>query len=283
MSASHRVRHWIEWLAMGLTASGCLTGSASGGVIFDASGTAASGRLVAVRATLAISGDGLTVDLENVSPANTTEASEVLTSFYFDIRKGASRPGLSFASAAGSVWLVRDGRTDVEYHYLPQTFTQASGLQSDLKAMKNGDASWQFRVMSATAIPLLGFGLGTVGNSKFASNGFTPSIVGPAGNSMLDFGIFRGGDLNPKGVLASRYLVKNRLTFRFTGLAGYDDSHIVGRAVFGLGSSPDSVLESVVVVVPEPATGLLTLTGVALAAAACRRRLPRRQPGSGRP
>ena len=288
MSASHRigkrVRNGIEWLAMCLSVSGFLSGAAFGGVIFDASGTAASGRLVTVRATLTISGDGLAVDLENISPANTAEASEVLTSFYFDIVKfdivkGAARPALSLASAAGFVWLVRDGKSDIEYQYVPQTFTQVAGLQSELKATNRGDASWQFRVMDAKSEPLLAFGIGTVGNTVLAPNGFTPSIVGPSGNAMLDFGIFRGGDLDPKGVLANRYLVKNRATFLFTGLDGYDESDIVGRAVFGLGSSPDSVL----VAVPEPATILLTLAGVASAAAACRRRPPRRQPGSGRP
>jgi hypothetical protein len=118
--------------------------------------------------------------------------------------------------------------------------------------------------MDATAAPQLGFGIGTVGNSGFGpNNGFTPSIVG-TGNTMINFAIYRGGDIDPTGVLNNRFLVKNTATFTFTGLSGYTEANIVDKVVFGLGTSPDSTLT---VSVPEPATyALIVAAAIAVVA-----------------
>jgi hypothetical protein len=279
MASWRRVRWFLACVVVEASAAGGFAPSVMAGVILTGSGPAASGRVVAARATVSIVGDDLTVDLENVSPANTAEASEVLTSLYFDIRKGGVRPPLSFASATGFVWLVRNGTNDMEYRYVPQTFTQVSGIPSDLKAVNRGDASWQFLTMDETQEPFFGLGLGTVGNSDLDPNGFDPSVVGPPGNTMLNFGIYRGGDINPKGVLANRYVVKNKATFRFKGAAGYDESDIVEHAAFGFGTGPDSV-----VIVPEPPAAILApaLTALGVALRRLRRRpSPSREAGHG--
>lgn len=263
MASWHRVRWVLVCVAAEALAAGGLDPSVMAGVILTGSGPAASGRAVAARATFSIVGDDLTVDLENVSSVDTAEASEVLTSLYFDILKGGVRPPLSFTGATGFVWLVRSGTSDLEYLYEPQTFTQVSGIPSDLKAVNRGDASWQFLTMDETREPLFGLGLGTVANNALSPNDFDPSIVGPSGNTMLNFGIYRGGDISPKGVLANRYVVKNTATFHFKGVAGYEESDIVEHAAFGFGTSPDSVI-----IVPEPPAAILapaiTALGVAL-------------------
>ena len=105
---------------------------------------------------------------------------------------------------------------------------------------------------------------------------YTPQIVGQ-GNTMINFGIYRGGDIDPNGVLNNKYLVKNTATFTFTGVSGYTEAHIVDKVVFGLGTSPDSTLT---VALPEPAgCGLLAAAAAVLAARRARRRtVPTRRP-----
>ena len=264
---------------------------ASGSVMFTGSGVSAAGTPVAFHATLTIggsTGDDLTVTLANTSPVDSRYSADVLGSFYFDVVSGTRRPTLTYASASGFVYQVRSGTTDVPNFYTPQTFTPNCCAASNLRAVDNGDGSWQFRTMDAALSPFLGFGIGTVGNSSppiASGNGFTPSIVG-TGNSMINFSIYRGGDIDPQGQLDLKYLVRNSATFRFTGVAGYTEEAIATKAVFGLGTGPDSTL---LVVVPEPegyvivATGCLTALGWLL----IRRRTgglkPAARPASGHP
>ena len=262
-------------LTMTLTMTACiaivsLTDRALGSIVFPVSGTSAAGNPVSFAATLAMAGNTLTVQLDNTSPVNSVDAADILTSFYFDIVSGTNRPTLSYASASGFLYLVRSGTTDLPYSYTPQTFTQGSGTASNIRAVNNGDNSWQFRTMAAASPPNLGFGIGTVGNSTFSPNGFTPQIVGQ-GNTMINFGIYRGGDVDPKGVLNNKYLVKNTATFTFNGVAGYTEANIVDKVVFGLGTTPDSTLT---VSLPEPGACALLASAVAaqLGFGRCRRR-----------
>ena len=154
-----------------------------------------------------------------------------------------------------------NGKPDVAKYYAPQTFSAFTGSASKLMATREDDGSWQFRRMNESRFPGLGFGIGTVGNSSApigSGNGFTPAIVGN-GNSMINFSIYRGGDIDPKGAgMDGAYLVKNSATFTFTGLAGFTEKNIVPRALFGLGTRPDS---TVLVVVPEPGGFVIALSG----------------------
>lgn len=246
------------------------TQRAPASLVFPATGTSAKGHPVAFAATFTMSGNALTIRLDNTSPVDSTDAADVLTSFYFDIAKGSTRPTLAYTGASGFLWLVRDGASDLPYRYTPQTFTQVGGIASDIRALANGDNSWQFRTMNPASDPHLGFGIGTVGNSAFSPNGFTPQIVGQ-GNTMINFAIYRGGDIAPKGVLDNKYLVKNTATFTFTGVDGYTEADIVDKVVFGLGTGPDSTLT---ISLPEPpGTALLAAGGVAFAACRVWRRL----------
>ena len=109
-------------------------------------------------------------------------------------------------------------------------------------------------------MPLGSFWIGTVANNDLSPNGFTPAVVGPSGNDFINFGIYQGGDIDPNGVLNNKYLVKNTATFNFTGVSGYKETDIRPKAVFGLGTTPESI-----VVVPEPST-IVIASGALLAA-----------------
>lgn len=242
-----------------------LVQSASASIVYTASGTSTAGIPVSFTATLTMSGSTLTITLDNTSPVNSTYPADVLTSFYFDILSGTNRPSLHYTAASGSLFLVRSGTTDLPYYYTPQTYTQVSGSLSDIRAVNANDNSWQFRTMNEAASPYLGFGIGTVGNNSFSPNGFTPLIV-----DQLDFAIYRGGDIDPKGALDQRYLVKNTATFTFTGVSGYTEVNFVDKVVFGLGTQPDSTFT---VSLPEPGTFFLVAAAtVALAAGRTLRR-----------
>lgn len=246
----------IVALAVGF-AIASLAGPAEGGLVFSVSGSAA-GSPVSFVATMTIAGGTLTIQLDNTSPVDTSAAAQVLTSFYFDILSGTSRPSLNFTGGSGFLYLVRSGTADLPYFYTPQTFTQVGGIASDLRAVNNGDQSWQLRAMAAASPPNLGFGIGTVANATFTPNGFTPAIVGQ-GSTMINFGIYRGADIEPTGVLDGRYLVRDSATFTFTGVDGYSEANIVDKVVFGLGTMPDATFT---VSLAEPETWALVAPAV---------------------
>lgn len=243
---------------------------ASAGVTFIGSGTSAAGNPVQFQADLSIVSGTLTIDLFNTSPVDSTATADVLSSFYFDIVDGTSRPTPAYESARGKVWKVISNALDQPYNYTPPasaggtgTYTLADGIpphpphvDSDLKAVKAGDQTWQFLGMNPLASPFLGFGIGTVGNSGFSGNGFTPAIVGK-GPAMIAFSIYKDGNILPVGNLTNEFLVQNHARFTFTNLGAFTESHIAPRAAFGLGTGPDSVI----LAVPEPAAVLLVACG----------------------
>lgn len=264
----------LTWAAAAaLLVVGCLALPARGAILVEATGTSAAGNPVAFRATLAITGDELAIDLENISPQPTSEPADVLASFYFDIVRDGIRPTLDYRSAVGQVVEVRKNAADQPVIYTPPptaggkgSVTPGLGL-SDLMATKRGDFTWQFRQFDPSYEPLAGFGLGTVGNSTLAPANFDPKVVDGG-----DFAIYRGDDIEPRGNLPGTSLARELVRFRFGVGEGWSEADIVDRFTFGLGTSPDSVI---VVSVPEPAAvaaSLLAVTGVVGCGAARRRR-----------
>lgn len=257
----------LAWAAAAaLLAVGCLVLPARGAVVVEAAGTSAAGNPVAFRATLAIVGNELSIDLENISPVPTSEPADVLGSFYFDLVRDGERPMLAYRSATGQVVEVLRNAADQPVIYTPPdkaggkgSVTPGLGL-SDLMATKRGDFTWQFRQFDPAYEPLAGFGLGTVGNSKLSPANFDPKVVD--GN---DFAIYRGDDIEPKGNLPGTYLARELVRFRFGFRGDWTEADIGHRFTFGLGTSPDSLI---VVTVPEPPAipaALLAATGFAAA------------------
>jgi hypothetical protein len=261
--------------ALAVAAVACAPRPAAGGTIIIASGTSRLGHPVQFQADLTITGNDLQIVLENLSPKDTTDADDVLTSFYFDIWNGTDRPTLTYESASGYVYQVNKGlNNDTAVYYTPpMPPVPATDKESNLLAKNPGDATWQFLEMDPAFAPNLGFGIGTVANNGLSPNGFTPAVVGPAGNDFINFGIYRttDGDIDPNGVLNKKYLVQNRATFHFSGVKGYTQRDIRPNAAFGLGTGPDSI-----VVVPEPSAIAIAAGGIVLAvwrrgrAGACR-------------
>ncbi len=264
----HSLGNSLAWaVAAAVLAVGCLALPARGAIVVEAVGTSAAGNPVAFRATLAIAGEELAIDLENISPGPTSEPADVLASFYFDISRGGVRPILDYRSAAGQVVEVLRNAADQPVIYSPPDTAGGKGMvmpglgTSDLMATKRGDFTWQFRQLDPTSEPLAGFGLGTAGNSDLAPANFDPKVV-----DGKDFAIARGDDIEPKGNLAGTYLARELVRFRFGLVGGWTEADIGHRFTFGLGTSPDSVL---VVTVHEPpavpaavlvATGLVAVT-----------------------
>ena len=262
----------LPWIGLLVAAVVLSTLPAEGSVIISGTGrTLVSGTVyhtVSAQATLSISGSTLSLVLANTSASNTTDPADALGSFYFDIAKGGLRPTLAYQSANGPLYKLLKDAPDQAYYYTPParaggsgTFTPGAGT-SDLRALKDGDGTWQFKTMNATTMPFLGFGIGTVGNAGFPGNGFDTDLVGK-GNSMINFSIYHGGDIQPNGNLKDAYLLKNSgtFTFTFTGTNHWTEADIRREAVFGFGTAPDGRI----VVAPEPSASALALLGAAAA------------------
>ena len=231
---------------------------------FNGVGTSAAGNPVAFRATMAISGTVLSVRLDNISPVATKASADVLSSFYFDVVKsGSIRPTVTYLTGTGQVYQVISGSADRAVIYSPPSSIVSGTGASNLKATSANDKTWEFRAMDPTLPPLEGFGIGTVGNSGLAPNGFTAAIVGPAGPGQVAFSIYTGADINPVGSLDRQYLVRDTATFTF-GLYKqgftFTEADIGPDALFGLGTGPDSVIE-----LPEPGGLSIAASGLVLA------------------
>ena len=226
---------------LGAVLCGLVVAPAYATVTFKTSGTSSVGTPVSFEADLTISGNTLSVVLSNTSPVSLLAPNDALSSFYFDILGiGNTRPALTYASAFGDVYL--GSRQN------PDTLQAAN---ANLKAVQAGDCKWEFKTMKATQTPLLGFGIGTVGNNNFTPNNFDGNIVGG-----FDYSIIKG-DVTTQNLDGTLW-VRDTATFSFTGVSGFTEANIANRVGFGLGTAPDKLMVSVV---PEPGTALLLAVG----------------------
>ncbi len=209
--------------------------AANATVVLTASGTSAAGVDVAFEARLTLSGDVLAVELVNNSPVDSLYPDDVLGSFYFDIvNNSGERPAMVYESAVGDACKGVKNGADI--------LIEAG---ADLRAGYIA-GGWQFRDdLDTMQVPMLGFGLGTVGNSQLSPNGFNGNLVSP-----VDYGIYTG-EITTQPLTNPDALVKETATFTFSGLTGFTEADISRSFAFGLGTAPDSLL------VPEPATMVL--------------------------
>lgn len=216
-----------------------------------ATGTSAAGTPVSFTATFTVSGSTLGLVLVNTSLVPTRATADVLSSFYFDVFQDGVPATLTLSAAAGPVYEVRRNDLDV---FVPGGLP---GGATNLRAVSKGDGTWQGRAMDSALAPGLGYGIGTVGNSAYRPNGFDPQVVDQADYTIYSTGTQR--DIDPVGNLAGRLLVRGTASFQFTGLDPKRPVEVVDTFVFGLGTSPDSVI----VVMPEPEPVALVMTGLA--------------------
>jgi hypothetical protein len=213
-------------------------------------------------AALTISGDNLTIVLTNDSlnhtdgPSHSRNPNDLLSSFYFDIFDGSTRPTLTYTGASGNVCLFVNAGVD------NCAVTQEPGDgsdEADLRAFVANDDGWQFKSGLSVVFgsDTLTFGIGTAGNNSMNPNGFNGNVV-----DGIDYAIYAGttGTATEGGApsLNGSYLVHNTVTYTFTGLTDFTEADISDEALFGLGTQPDSTG-----FVPEPGTALLLGMGLA--------------------
>jgi hypothetical protein len=200
-------------------------------------------------ADLSISGDILTLVLTNDSLNHVDGASpslnpnDLLSSFYFDVFDGFSRPSLTYTGASGDVCLTDSGAADD---------CSVVDKEADLRAFIGGDDTWQFRDDTTLGFgaDTLTFAVGTVGNNSFNPNGFNGSVV-----NGFDYSLYAGDATTAN--LDGDLLTTGSITFTWSGATGFTDADIADEVVFGLGTQPDSFG-----FVPEPGTGLLLGMGL---------------------
>lgn len=219
-------------------------------LVVPVSGTSAAGNPVSFTATFTTAGDVLSLTLANTSTTPTSAPADVLASFYFDLLQNGVRPQLAYAAASGLVYEVLRDEAD---RFVPG---RLPGGATDLRALTKDAGTWQFRTMNPGFPPGLGFGIGTVGNSKLKPNNFDPKIVDQADYTLYSTGT--RGDIQPVGNLPGRLLVRGTATFQFTGLQPHCPVEFSDRFVFGLGASPDSMI----VALPEPRAAALVASGL---------------------
>jgi hypothetical protein len=215
------------------------------------------------KADLTISGNTLTVVLTNDSLNHTDGAShsknrnDLISSFYFDIFNGVTRPTLTYTGATGDVCLFLNAAADD--CTVTRDNTIPGSTETDLRAFSANDDGWQFKsgLTLSFGSETLAFGIGTAGNNDLNPNGFMGNVV-----DGIDYAIYAGtpGTATESGAGSSiqgQYLVYNTATFTFTGVAGYTEANIRPEVLFGLGTQPDSTG-----FVPEPSTALLLGLGL---------------------
>lgn len=220
---------------------GMFTQGARATIIQSWSGLSSTNVQVAFEAHFTISGNTLTIDLHNNSPVHSQNPNDLLSSFYFDVVCGGTRPTLTYTDARGDVWQTPAGAPDF-----------LVTANANLRATAAGDNTWQFKVMNPSLAPFLGFGIGTVGNNGLSPNNFMGNIV-----NGRDYSIYRG-DITTSN-LNNELLVKDHAVFTFTGVSGCTEADIVAPSAFGLGTAPDSLEFT-----PEPGSLALLLAGSAL-------------------
>jgi hypothetical protein len=221
-------------------------------------------------ADLTIVGDTLTIVLTNDSLNHTNGSSpslnpnDLLTSFYFDIFNGTSRPTLTpGTNPATSPYTGATGNVCLTFK-LALDDCSVVDKEGDLRAFVAGDDTWQFRDgldwQVGSSLPLT-FGMGTAGNATFAGG---EDVIGGGGNGFggnivdgFDYGLYAGDATTAN--LNDDLLTTGSITFTWSDptLEGFTDADIVDQALFGLGTKPDSFG-----LVPEPGTGLLLGTGL---------------------
>lgn len=237
-----------------------LAGPAQATVVYTSAFTSATtGKIVAVEAGMAISGDLLTITLSNNSPTTSSDPADVLSGFFFDL---AGRPTLSYVSAVGTVANLGTN---------PNTLSP----DTDIKAVAKGDKGWAFvGTFDNTNAWKASYGLGTAGFSKGADS-FSGTIVGG-----LDYSIDSGTDVSARNLIRKSPLVYHSATFTLAGVSGLSDSAILSGVTFAFGTAPDAVsagvLRTVVssnsTAIPEPQPAAV-FAGALLMLAGARRRV----------
>ncbi len=234
-------------------------GSAQASVVYTDSGTVGSDS-VSASATFTISGNTLTIVLQNTSPANSLETpTNTLTGLTFKLNGGdpsltpvsAVSPNAIFDSAACSTSCTGTNvNVDGEWGY-----QNNYGSGGTLEAVAS----------SGYLTTGLSHDIGNFNNGAAGTN-----LAGPNSLDGVQFGIIsaNAGNLSTgNGGLSGNALIQDKVVLTLTGVSGLTESEI-GSVSFLYGTSPDATLTGSLCTtctpgsVPEP--GTVALFGVAL-------------------
>lgn len=238
--------------------------SAAHAVLYTGSGTQA-GNSVSASATLVISGNTLTITLQNTSPANTLESPGSTLSGLSFLLGGASplltpvsasSPGTIFNSAGCTVNPCGGSPVNVggEWGY-QQNFTNAGVGLTNVEGI--GSAGY-----ITTGLPM---DLGNFGG---------PNLQNPASLDGINFAILSASHGPLNGGLTGPALIDDTVVLTLNGVSGFTESQI-SAVNFLYGTAPEGLVGGSCIpgtpgcgsgppVIPEP--GALALLGSALAA-----------------
>lgn len=223
-------------------------------VTVSGTGAGVNGATLDAQATFEVSGDILTVTLTNIATADeqTTDGQDTpgntLTGLFFDF--GGTLIGQSATITAGSL-------------------LQGSTCSTTLCTSTTTDVGGEFGfVTSWTGGPTADYGISSSGYIGGANTLFGgANLDNPLAPNGINFGIISSlGTYNPNGGLAGDPVIRDTVTFSFSGANGFTDADI-SNVSFQYGTGFDE--PNIIPAVPVPAavwlfgSGLLGLVGVA--------------------
>jgi hypothetical protein len=223
-------------------------------LLFTGSGTVA-GNSVSAGATFAISGDTLTVTLQNTSGANTLEApGSTLTGFSFLI--GGGSPTLTPLSAISPNAIFDSAACDVN---------SCGGTNVNVGGEWGYQASFSNGTLGVSGVEGIGSsGYIDTGLAHDLGNFNGPDLESPTSLDGIEFGVLSTNHGALNGGLSGQALIDDKVILTLLGVSGFSESDITDVTFFygtpdaGLAGVPDAPGTPV----PEPASGALLAAGL---------------------
>lgn len=244
---------------LGLASGGFAgAGSAFAATVITASGTGPGGVPISASATFTISGDDLTVMLQNTAPSNLGQdvPGSTLTGVFFDLTDSWVLTPWSATITAGSI-------------------VQGSSCSTSLCTSSQTNVGGEFGYQM-TSFP--GGADRGIASAGYLTTGL-PGNIGNFGGVNLDdpnsldginFGIISAAvGFNPNGGLESRPLIRDTVTFLFHGATGLTYSDITDVS-FQYGTA---ITEPNIPLIPEPEIYAMMAAGLGLMGFVARRRI----------
>jgi hypothetical protein len=253
-SARGRTQSAVFAISLGLLGLAAAAAPAHATLLFTGSGTAA-GNSVSASAEFIISGNTLTVTLQNTSGANALES------------PGSTLTGFSFLLGGGSPTLTTVSAIS------PNTIVNAGDCNASSCGGTNVNVGGEWGYQSSFSNGTLGVsGVEGIGSSGYITTGLPhdlgnfngPDLQSPASLDGIEFGVISANHGALNGGLTGQALIDDTVILTLSGVSGFSESQITDVTFFY--GTPDSGLTGVPdvpgVPVPEPPSGALFAIGL---------------------